>query len=85
MRDFEARAGHEFVLTAKGHPDLKGTLSGMKLSNGALDQMWGVRLVDDSRKDVADGIEYEIHPVNTNDIYRWTVRPGVVIKAGAAN
>jgi hypothetical protein len=85
MNDFEAQAGHEFVLTSTGHPDVKARLSGMKLSNGAQYQMWGVRVADDSRKDLAAGVEYEIRPVNTNDVYRWNVRAGVRVKAGAAN
>jgi transglutaminase-like putative cysteine protease len=85
MRDFEARAGHEFVLAAPGHPDLKAKLSGIKLSNGAQYQMWGVRIADESREDLAEGVEYEIRPVNTSDVYRWTVRPGVVIKARPGN
>jgi hypothetical protein len=84
MRDFEARAGHEFVLAAAGHPDVKATLSGMKLSNGAQYQMWGVRIAEESRKDLAAGVEYKIRPVNTSDVYHWTVRSGVVLKAGAA-
>jgi uncharacterized protein (UPF0179 family) len=85
MNDFEAQAGHEFVLTSTGHPNVKARLSGMKLSNGAQYQMWGVRVADDSRKDLAAGVEYEIRPVNTNDVYRWNVRAGVRVKAGAAN
>jgi hypothetical protein len=83
MRDFEARAGHEFVLAAAGHPEVKATLSGMKLSNGAQYQIWGVRIAEESRKDVAAGVAYEIRPANTSDVYRWNVRSGVTVKAGA--
>jgi hypothetical protein len=81
MRDFEARSGHEFVLAAAGHPDVKATLSGMKFSNGAQYQMWGVRIAGESRKDLAPDVEYEIRPVNTSEIYKWTVRPEVRVKA----
>ena len=81
MRDFEAQAGHDFVLEAAGKPAVKASLSGMKLSNGAQYQMWGVKIAADSRKDVAAGTEYAIRPVNTSDVYRWSVRGGVVVKA----
>jgi hypothetical protein len=83
MRDFEARAGHNFVLSSPGRPDVNVRLSGMKLSNGAQYQMWGMRIEDESRKDVVAGVEYRISPRNISDVYRWTVHPGVVIKAGA--
>jgi hypothetical protein len=82
MRDFEAQAGHEFVLAAAWHPDVKAKLSGMKLSNGAQYQMWGVRVDADSRQDLAPGVEYSIRPINISDVYKWRVLPGVVVKAG---
>lgn len=46
MRDFEAHAGHQFVLASPGHPDLHATLSGTKLSNEAQYQMWGVCIAE---------------------------------------
>jgi len=82
MRDFEARASHAFVLTAPGHPDLKAALSGMKLSRGTEYQMWGVRIAEESRMDVARDVEYAIHPLNTSEVYRWSVTPGVMVRAG---
>jgi hypothetical protein len=85
MRDFEAQAGHRFVLSASGHPDLKATLSGMKLSNGAQYQMWGVRIDADSRNDMAAGVEYAIRPVNTSEVYTWKLKSGVLVKSGAPN
>jgi hypothetical protein len=83
MNDFEGQAGHEFVLTAPEHPEIKAKLSGMRISNGAQYQMWGVRVADESRKDLAAGVEYTIHPINTSAVYRWTVPPGIVLKAGS--
>ncbi|MDR3702811.1 MAG: transglutaminase domain-containing protein [Candidatus Sulfopaludibacter sp.] len=82
MRDFEAKAGHHFVLSSPGHPDLYATLSGMKLSNGAQYQMWGVRIDAPSRTGISPGAEYVIRPVNTNEIYTWGVKTGVVVRAG---
>jgi transglutaminase-like putative cysteine protease len=80
MRDFEGRAGHRFVLSAPGHPDLKATLSGMKLSNGPQYRLWGVKLDAESRGDIAAGVEYEIRPLNTSAVYTWSVRDGVRVK-----
>jgi hypothetical protein len=76
MRDFEARASHKFVLTAPGHPDLNATLSGMKISSGSEYRMWGVRITEESRMHLARGVEYEIRPLNTSEVYRWSVAPG---------
>jgi hypothetical protein len=83
MSDFEAHAGHQFVLASPGHLDLHATLSGMKLSNGAQYQMWGVRIDDGSRKAVAPGAKYTLRPINTSETYTWTVRQGLVVQAGS--
>jgi hypothetical protein len=82
MRDFQSRAGNHFVLASPGHPELKATLSGMMLSNGAAYQMWGVRIDEESRKDIAPGAEYAIRAVNISEMYKWTVKDGVVVTAG---
>jgi hypothetical protein len=85
MRDFQASAGHQFVLASPGHPDLHATLSGMRLSNGAQYQMWGVRVDAESRKDIAAGTKYSIRPVNTSETYVWRVKEGLVVQAQAAS
>ena len=82
MNDFAARAGHQFVLASPGHPDLTAMLSGMKLSNGALYQMFGVRIDNGSRRDLVPGATYTIRPQNTNDTYTWTVKSGLELHAG---
>jgi outer membrane translocation and assembly module TamA len=84
MLDFEAHAGHRFVLASPGHPDLHATLSGMTLSNGAQYQMWGVRIDAESRKDIATGAEYAIRPINTSATYTWGLREGIVVRAWRA-
>jgi hypothetical protein len=83
MRDFEAHAGHQFDLTSPGHPDLHATLSGATLSSPAQYQMWGVRIDDASRKDIAPGAEYTIQPVNTSETYTWSVKKGLAVRAGS--
>ena len=85
MRDFEAHAGHRFVLASPGHPDLRATLSGMRLSNEgeAQYQMWGVRIDAGSREDIAAGAEYTIRPINTSETYTWSVKEGLVVRVGS--
>jgi hypothetical protein len=80
LRDFEARAGQRFVLAAPGHPDLKATLSGMKMSCGNQYQLFGVRIDAECRQDLAPGADYTIRPVNTSEVYRWTIQPGLVLQ-----
>jgi hypothetical protein len=84
MRDFEARAGHRFVLASPGHPDLHAALSGMTLSNGAQYQMWGVRIDAESRKDIAAGAAYAIRAINTSETYTWGFKGGLVVRAPSA-
>jgi hypothetical protein len=84
MRDFESQAGRQFVLTAAGHPDLKATLSGMKLSNGEQYQMWGVRIDADSRSNLAAGVADTIRPVNTSEVYTWGVKSGLSLRTAAS-
>jgi hypothetical protein len=83
MSDFEARAGHQFVLTSPGHPDLHATLTGYELSSEGQYQMWGVRIDDGSRKVIAAGAVYTIRPINTSETYRWSVKEGPVVRAGS--
>jgi hypothetical protein len=83
MRDFEARAGHRFVLTSPGHPDLKATLSGMKLSNGCAYQMWGVRIDAESQHDIVAGAEYAIRQIDNSEVYTWGVDAGLKVRAGS--
>jgi hypothetical protein len=84
MRDFEAHAGHQFVLTSLGHPDLHATLSGLRLSSEAKYQMWGVRIEDASRKDIAPGAEYTLRPINISETYTWSIKEGLAVHAGSA-
>jgi hypothetical protein len=78
MRAFEKRAGHEFVLSASGHPDLRARLNGLKISRGdGTFQAFGVELWQEDRDKAAPGIAYSIMPINTGDTYRWQVSPGL--------
>ena len=86
MREFASHAGHDFVLSAPGHPDLKATLSGMKFSSGDTSpryQLFGVKVAAQSKALFAPGVEYSIKPVNTSEVYAWTVKPGVHVAMGA--
>jgi len=83
MRDFEARAGHHFVLPSPGRPDLHATLTGWELSSEGRYQMWGARIDEGSRKDIAAGAVYTIRPINTSETYKWSVKEGPALRAGS--
>ena len=87
LREFAAHAGHDFVLSSPGHPDLKVSLSGMKISNGDSArryQLFGVRIAPESKPLLAAGVAYSIRPINVSETYFWTVRTGVSLLAQAA-
>lgn len=83
--EFYRNAGHRFVLTASGHPELRATLSGMKItdfdSSRRPYQLFGVRIDPEYRQLLAPGVDYAIRPINTNQTYVWRVKDGVTLKA----
>ena len=84
LREFERRTGKHFVLTAPGHPDLEATLSLMKITDSDSSgpyQLFGVRIDAEYRELLAPGVDYATRPVNTSEIYVWSVKEGVVLKA----
>ena len=86
QREFESHAGHHFTLTASGHPEIRATLSGMKLSSADGPRtycLFGVRINADDRKLMVPGLKYTIHPVNTNDVYTWTVKDALFLESGS--
>jgi transglutaminase-like putative cysteine protease len=87
LRDFARQAGSHFVLTAPGHPELKATLSLMKITDrdpkGRPYQLFGVRVDPEYRHLLAPGVDYTIQPINTSETYTWTVKDGVVLRAPA--
>jgi len=85
LRNFARHAGKHFVLTAPGHPEIKAKLSGKTITNnakGQLYQLFGVRIDSEDRQGVTFGVDYTIRPINTSETYRWSVKDGVVLKAG---
>lgn len=86
LREFSRRAGREFVLSAPGHPDVKAKTSGATVSYGdrmVRHQLFSLRVDPLDKELVEPGVEYSIHPVNTNEIYNWSVKEGLVAKAGS--
>ncbi len=85
LREFAEHAGNHFVLTAPGRPEIKATLSGMKLTSGdgSRTYSWfGAHIDTDYRKLFVPGIKYAIQPINTNETYTWTVEDRVVLESG---
>ena len=83
MSDFEARAGHHFVLASPGHPDLHATLTSRWLPTERQYQMFGARIDDGSLKDIAAGAKYTIRPINTSETYKWTVKEGLFVQVSS--
>ena len=80
MNAFSKRAGHEFLLSAPGQPDLKARLNGLTLSAGdGSFQAYGAQLVREDRARLAPGVTYSIRPLNVSDTYRWEVAPGTTL------
>lgn len=74
MRAFDKRAGHNFVLTAPSHAEIRVQLSDLRLSTGdGSFQAFGARFVADDRAKLERGVSYSIRPFNESDTYRWQV------------
>jgi hypothetical protein len=82
--EFYGHVGHRFVLTASGHPELKATLSGMKItdfdSSRRPYQLFGMRIDPEYRHLLAPGVDYAIRPINTSETYVWSVKDGVTLE-----
>jgi hypothetical protein len=50
---------------------------------GAQYQIWGVRIDAGSRKDISAGVEYTLRRINASETYTWSVREGLVVRAGS--
>jgi transglutaminase-like putative cysteine protease len=78
MRAFEKRAAQDFLLVASGHPEIKASLAGLRLSQGdGTFQAYALKVVAADKDKVAAGVAYELKPKNTSDTYRWEIAPNV--------
>jgi len=76
MRVFQKHAGHEFLLTAPQHPDVRVRLSGLDQSAGdGSFQAYGAQVIAEDRVKLVPGIAYRIQPINISDTYRWSAAP----------
>jgi hypothetical protein len=74
MRAFQKRAGHEFLLTAPHHPDVRAHLVNLRQSSGdGSFQAYGAQFVPEDKAKLVPGIPYTIRPINISDTYRWVV------------
>jgi hypothetical protein len=80
MSVFEKRVGHEFVLSAPQHPEVRARLSGHKYSDGhGTFQAHGVAILPEDRAKLAAGVPYTIRPINVSQTYRWTMAPDTTV------
>ena len=82
--EFYEHAGHHFVLASPGQPELKATLSGMKITDFDPSrrpyQLFGVRIDPEYRQLLAPGVDYAIRPINTSETYVWSVKDRVALR-----
>jgi hypothetical protein len=72
MRAFQKHAGHDFLLTAPGQPDVRVHLNGLTLSTGdGSFQAYGAQIAAEDRAKPVPGIAYSIRPINISDTYHW--------------
>jgi hypothetical protein len=79
-RRFLSRADGNFVLRAKGHPDVKAHFAGPYVTAPA-DNVREMEIVipPEEYARMARRVAYTIHPVNANGEYRWRVAAGVTV------
>jgi transglutaminase-like putative cysteine protease len=76
MRAFANRVGHEFLLTAPQHPDVRAHLSGLDLSTGdGSFQAYGAQVVPEDKAKLVPGVAYSIQPIKGSDTYHWVAAP----------
>jgi hypothetical protein len=79
MRAFRKRGGHDFLLTASQHPNVRACLTSLNLSSGdGSFQAYGARVLPEDKAKLVPGITYGIQPINISDTYRWVVAPDMM-------
>jgi hypothetical protein len=82
MRAFQKHVGHEFLLNAANHPNIKVHLSGLNQSSGdGSFQAYGAQIVPEDKALLVPGVKYQIQPINISDTYRWQVASNVTFLA----
>jgi hypothetical protein len=81
MRAFQKRCGHEFLLIAPQHPEVRAQLTGHTLSAGdGSFQAYGAQVLPEDKAKLVPRVPYRIQPVNISETYRWTVAPDVTLR-----
>jgi hypothetical protein len=77
---FMRRSDKQFVLRAKGQPDVRCHLS-MNFVTSASEKLRELEVVipPAAYAQMAKGVAYTLHPVNSQNGYRWRVRDGVKV------
>jgi Transglutaminase-like superfamily/Bacterial TSP3 repeat len=77
---FMRRADPNFVLKAKGHPDVKATLTMTFFTHASQDvRELEVVIPPEELAKMAQGVAYTLHPVNGTPNYQWQVKDGVTL------
>lgn len=80
MRVFRSRAGHQFLLTAPGQPNIRVRLNDTMDSSGdGSFQAFGAQIVPEDKAKLDPGVTYTLLPKNISTTYRWAVAPGAEV------
>lgn len=85
LREFSQHAAKDFILSAPGRPEVHARLMGWTITSSdgrGRFQLFGVRINAEDRGRLVQDAEYRIRPVQTGGSYTWTVKEGLVLKAG---
>ncbi len=78
LYDFSARAAKDFILKAKGQPDIKATITKGTIAMSNIRGFW-FRVSKEDLNKMAPNIPYTIHVDNISSVYRWIIEDGVTL------
>lgn len=87
-KDIALQVGHDFLLRAPGHPDVKVTLDDWTYGRHDNDrpdaghdfESFGLRLPPSERAKMVPDVDYALVPVGSPGAYPWIITPGVSIR-----
>jgi hypothetical protein len=76
MRAFMKHAGHDFLLAAPQHPEIRAHLVDLRLSAGdGSFQAYCAHFPPEDKAKLVPGVPYTIKPINLSEAYRWVAAP----------
>ncbi|MHC4470462.1 MAG: transglutaminase domain-containing protein [Planctomycetota bacterium] len=81
LKLFSSRADKEFVLRAKGHPDVRAVVSGWYYTQASTERReFHLHIAPEEYARMAKGVDYGLVPAKAEGDYVWRVGEGVVVR-----